>query len=49
MNNSHRLSPAQQHFYHENGYLLGLPPIYTREEMTRINAELPQQLVSHFF
>jgi hypothetical protein len=41
---SHRLSPDQQAFYHENGYLLGLPPIYTREEMAALNAELPQLL-----
>lgn len=38
------LSEAQKKFYHENGYLLGLPPIYTREEMVRINAELPHLL-----
>ena len=44
MNNSHRLTPDQQKFYHENGYLLGLPSIYTREEMARINGELPNLL-----
>jgi ectoine hydroxylase-related dioxygenase (phytanoyl-CoA dioxygenase family) len=38
------LSPAQQAFYHENGYLLDLPAVYTPEEMARINAELPQLL-----
>ena len=26
---------AQKKFYHDNGYLLGLPPIFTREEMAR--------------
>jgi ectoine hydroxylase-related dioxygenase (phytanoyl-CoA dioxygenase family) len=41
---SHRLTDAQKKFYAENGYLLGLPPIYTREEMARTNAELPQLL-----
>lgn len=42
--NPYKLSSAQQRFYHEQGYLLGLPPIYTREEMARINAELPSLL-----
>ncbi|MBP6507152.1 MAG: phytanoyl-CoA dioxygenase family protein [Opitutaceae bacterium] len=41
---THRLTPAQQQFYHANGYLLGLPPIYTAAEMARINAELPNLL-----
>ena len=41
---SHRLSPEQVKFYHENGYLLGLPAIYTREEMDKLNAELPHLL-----
>jgi len=38
------LTPEQIAFYHANGYLLGLPPIYTREEMARLNAELPPLL-----
>src|ERR1044071_445566 len=42
--NSHRLSEAQKKFYADNGSLLGLPPIYTREEMAKINAELPNLL-----
>lgn len=42
--NSYHLSEEQKRFYHENGYLLGLPPIYTREEMVRLNAELPHLL-----
>jgi len=42
--NPYRLTSAQQSFYHENGYLLGLPPIFSREEMARINAELPNLL-----
>ncbi len=40
----YRLSEDQKAFYHENGYLLGLPPIYTPEEMQAINAELPHLL-----
>lgn len=40
----YRLSPVQQKFYADQGYLLGLPPIFTRAEMDRINAELPQVL-----
>lgn len=40
----YQLTEAQKKFYHENGYLLGLPPIYTREEMAAINAELPNLL-----
>jgi non-haem Fe2+, alpha-ketoglutarate-dependent halogenase len=40
----HRLSEEQKKFYRENGYLLGLPPIYTREEMAKLNAELPNLL-----
>lgn len=38
------LTDDQKAFYHHNGYLLGLPPIYTPEEMQVINAELPQLL-----
>jgi non-heme Fe2+,alpha-ketoglutarate-dependent halogenase len=41
---TYQLSEAQKTFYHENGYLIGLPPIYTREEMAQINADLPQLL-----
>jgi len=40
----YQLSEEQKAFYHQNGYLLGLPPIYSSEEMARINAELPQLL-----
>lgn len=39
-----RLTEEQKAFYHHNGYLLGLPRIYSAEEMQRINAELPQLL-----
>lgn len=39
-----RLTAAQKKFYHDNGYLLGLPPIYTRAEMAALNAELPRLL-----
>ncbi len=38
------LTPEQIAFYHANGYLLGLPPIYTAAEMAQINAELPPLL-----
>lgn len=41
---TYQLSAAQQAFYHENGYLIGLPAIYTREEMAQINADLPKLL-----
>jgi hypothetical protein len=41
---SYRLTPEQQKFYADNGYLLGLPPIFSRAEMDRINAELPNIL-----
>ena len=41
---SHQLTPAQKAFYHENGYLLGLPPIFSRDEMKNLNAELPHLL-----
>ena len=38
------LTEAQKDFYHINGYLLGLPRIYTADEMAAMNAELPQLL-----
>jgi ectoine hydroxylase-related dioxygenase (phytanoyl-CoA dioxygenase family) len=38
------LTPEQIAFYHANGYLFGLPPIYTAAEMTQLNAELPHLL-----
>lgn len=44
MNTTTRLSPEQIQTYHDRGYLLGLPPIYTPEEMDRLNAELPKLL-----
>jgi len=40
----HSLTPTQQDFYHENGYLIGLPAIYTRDEMAAINRDLPSLL-----
>lgn len=42
--NPYCLTPQQKKFYADNGYLIGLPPIFTREEMARINAELPNIL-----
>ena len=44
MPNPHQPSADQKNFYAANGYLLGLPAIYSREEMARINAELPALL-----
>jgi non-haem Fe2+, alpha-ketoglutarate-dependent halogenase len=38
------LTEEQKTFYRNNGYLLGLPPIYSPEEMKEINGELPQLL-----
>ena len=38
------LTKTQKDFYHDNGYLLGLPAIYTLEEMRKMNGELPQLL-----
>ncbi|MDB6093540.1 MAG: hypothetical protein JWM32_1102 [Verrucomicrobia bacterium] len=42
--NPNHLSAAQVKSYHENGYLLGLPPIFNAAEMAKINAELPHLL-----
>ena len=41
---AYRLRTEQQSFYQDQGYLLGLPPIYTAEEMAALNAELPHLL-----
>jgi non-haem Fe2+, alpha-ketoglutarate-dependent halogenase len=38
------LTEEQKRFYRENGYLIGLPPVYTPGEMRRINDELPPLL-----
>ena len=38
------LTQEEQDFYKRNGYLLGLSPIYTPEEMRRQNGELPSLL-----
>jgi non-heme Fe2+,alpha-ketoglutarate-dependent halogenase len=40
----YQLSDQQTAFYHENGYLIGLPAVYGSEEMAHINAELPRLL-----
>ena len=42
MNQEYSLTPEQKRFYNENGYLLGLHPIYTREEMRKLTDDLPQ-------
>jgi hypothetical protein len=39
-----RLTEAQKHFFHENGYLIGLPPIYTPAEVAELNAGYPELL-----
>ena len=39
--NSYSLSAEQKAFYNENGYLIGLPAVYTPEEIRQINQELP--------
>lgn len=44
MGSAFRLTPAQREFYLDQGYLLGLPAIFTPVEMARINAELPNLL-----
>jgi len=40
----YHLTAAQKQSYQENGYLLGLPPIYTPAEMAKLNAGLPNLL-----
>lgn len=42
--NRFQLTEQQKNFYSENGYLIGLPPIFSREEMTQLNSELPELL-----
>ena len=42
--NRENLSNEQKAFYRENGYLLGLPRIYSPAEMQQMNAELPSLL-----
>lgn len=39
-----RLTDEQKSFYRDNGYLTGLPAIYSPGEMQRLNADLPQLL-----
>ena len=41
---SYKLSEEQKDFYRMNGYLLGLPAIYSPKDMAQINAELPNLL-----
>ncbi len=40
----HRLTEAQKHFFKENGYLIGLPPVYTPAEVARLNEEYQELL-----
>lgn len=44
MDMTYLLSARQKQFYSENGYLVGLPPIYTREEMSELSRDLPHLL-----
>jgi len=44
MGSSYVLSAEQKQFFAENGYLVGLPPVYTGEEMRQFVDELPQLL-----
>ena len=44
MASPYRLTPEQKQSFQDNGYLLGLNPIYTPREMACINADLPQLL-----
>ncbi len=39
-----RLTEAQQAFYSRNGYLVGLPPVYSPSEVKELNAGLEQLL-----
>ncbi|HLL90915.1 MAG TPA: phytanoyl-CoA dioxygenase family protein [Tepidisphaeraceae bacterium] len=39
---AYRLTEQQQHFYRDNGYLIDLPPIFTRDEMRIHNAKLAE-------
>lgn len=36
------LTPEQQALYRENGYLIGLDPIYSKQEMETLNAQLTE-------
>jgi len=40
----HRLSAAQKQFYHENGFLIGLPPVYRPAQVAVLNAEYQELL-----
>ena len=39
---NYKLTDEQKAFYHVNGYLLGLPSVYSPEEIARMRDELPQ-------
>ena len=41
---NYQLSAEQKRFFEDNGYLINLPPIYTRAEMEQLNADLPELL-----
>lgn len=44
MTSNWHLSDAQKEFYAKNGYLLGLPRVYSSDEMQALNSELPKLL-----
>jgi non-haem Fe2+, alpha-ketoglutarate-dependent halogenase len=44
VNTRFQLNAEQKEFYAQNGYLIGLPPVYTADEMRRLESELPQIL-----
>jgi hypothetical protein len=44
MGHAEMLTQEQQDFHKRDGYLLWLPPIYTPEEIRRLNGELPSLL-----
>ena len=37
----YRLSESQREFYQANGYLIGLPAVYTTDEIGGLNRDLP--------
>ena len=39
---TYQLSDEQKAFYEKNGYLTGLPPVFTEEEIASLREELPQ-------
>ena len=42
MNTRNRLTAEQKQFYHEQGYLVGLPPVFSAQEVAEMNADLQE-------